>query len=108
MRDMTRVMIDLQDRYWSISAVGHATGSEEVCAAISGLIYALAGYLENAVQDGMARWIDCKLEPGDAVLVVSAEEAEESITAVFHMATIGLLQIEKAHPKYIHVAVNVE
>ena len=105
---MTRVMVELQDRFWSISAAGHATGSEEVCAAISGLIYALAGYLENAVQDGVARWTDCRLEPGEAILSVSAEEMEESITAVFHMAAIGLLQIEKAHPKYIHVAVDMK
>ena len=30
---------------------GHATGSPSVCAAISGLVYALAGYLTNAERE---------------------------------------------------------
>ena len=37
-----------QRRERAIVVQGHATGSDKVCAAVSGILYALGGYLTNA------------------------------------------------------------
>lgn len=80
-----------------ICADGHATGSQEACAAVSGLMYALSGYflntsriqaLENSLLSGHARlrW-----------------QGGAEAKAIFDLCVIGFLQIEAAHPAYISV-----
>lgn len=78
-----------------ISAKGHASGSPEACAAVSALLYALAGYLTNAEQDGKAQNVFTRLESGDAELRFCGGEAAQ---AAFRMAVIGLLQLAQAQP----------
>lgn len=102
---MTKVIAEIGDQYCALAAKGHATGSETVCAAVSALVYALAGFLENAAEDGTIQWIDRKLESGDAVLSVGHNESE-AIVCVYQMAVVGLLQIERLHPDLVEVSVS--
>lgn len=46
---MTRIYAEMDGPRCTISAQGHATGSVEACAAISGILYALAGYVTNRI-----------------------------------------------------------
>ena len=48
---MTKVYAERDGNRCILSAQGHAIGSEQVCAAVSGLLYALAGYLTNAIRE---------------------------------------------------------
>lgn len=95
---MTEVKCEkLRDMY-TVRAKGHATGSPEVCAAVSGLLYALAGYVENNRHALMyERW---SMDSGDVDVTFRGGERAE---AVYQMTLIGLLQIEKSYPEYIHV-----
>lgn len=87
----------LNGGYYSIELFGHATGSDKVCAAVSGLVYALAGYLDN---DTDVRWKNVDLSPGLASF--DWEGGAESEGA-WRMAIIGLAQLEKAEPERIKV-----
>lgn len=78
---------------YSIHAEGHASGSKEVCAAISGILYALSGYLINAETDVKQN----ELSEADAHIVFyGGLEAK----AVYEMTVIGLMQIAKSYPQY--------
>lgn len=77
-----------------ILATGHATGSEQVCAGISAIIYSLAGWLKNS---------DCEvqeltLEPGMARICFQKGSNTEAAGA-FAMAVIGLMQIAASNPE---------
>lgn len=93
---MIDVYAEKDGRLFMLSSKGHATGSEEVCAGVSAIIYALAGWAENfATED-----VKIELESGDALIVFrGGTEAE----AAFDMAVIGLKQIELGHAKNICV-----
>lgn len=95
---MTRVYCEKNGNWYTVTAKGHATGSQEVCAAVSSLLYALAGYVKNEKKSlSSAEW---SIDSGDVfVLFRGGEKAR----AVFDMTVIGLLQIEKSHPEYIRV-----
>lgn len=70
---------------------GHA--DEKVCAAVSGLFYALLAYLEesgSAIKKST-------VEPGEAELVFNCENKE-----AFKMFTSGLYGIEKEHKESLH------
>ena len=75
-----------------LSVDGHATGSPEVCAGVSAVVYALAGYLTNRVPEA-----EIRLDSGRAQISCRGQRA------MFEMAWIGLAQIEKAHPEFIRV-----
>lgn len=94
---MTKVYCDKYAGRYKVRARGHAEGSPEVCAAVSGLLYALAGYLEN--QKGITT-IGRRLDSGDVSLTFDGGIRAE---AVYNMTLIGLMQIEKSHPEYIKV-----
>ena len=82
----------------AIRASGHATGSEKACAAVSAILYALAGYLKNAEADRRLP----VLESGDAVLDFWADEEAKG---AFEMAVIGLAQVAKAEPERVSVRI---
>ena len=89
-------------RVYVLGLRGHATGSERVCAAISGLVYALAGFLANDEDTEMlAQW----MEPGDVSLQFICGERGK---AALQLVLIGLMQIEKAHPDYIKTKISEE
>lgn len=81
---------------FTLAVRGHATGSEEVCAGVSAIVYALAGWAENYAEAD----VRTELESGDALVTFrGGSEAE----AAFDMAVIGLQQIEAGHGRYICV-----
>lgn len=99
---MTTVTADYMPdtRMLSLKLAGHATGSERVCAAISGIVYALAGYLVNDTETEMlTQW----MEPGDTSLQFICGERG---LAAMQMACIGLMQIEKAEPEYVRTKIS--
>lgn len=91
--------MEISDARCLLVAEGHATGSERVCAAISGIIYALAGFLANERAE-----VDEMQVPvlGDGMARLSCEGSER-VCAAYQMAAIGLAQIAKEHPNFIEV-----
>ncbi|MBQ8409133.1 MAG: ribosomal-processing cysteine protease Prp [Clostridia bacterium] len=73
---------------------GHANyvadGDDIVCAAVSGIFYALVGYLANTYQEGL---IIRSIETGRGDVTCS-EAGEEAMK----LACIGLLQIALTYP----------
>lgn len=100
---MTRVYIEQDGDRCILSARGHATGSEQVCAAISGILYALAGYLTNAVRERYVEIYEYRIKSGDVRLDFNGDGGT---TAAFEMAVIGLLQIEQGSPGYVSVKIR--
>lgn len=96
---MTSVYCEKDGNRYIISARGHASGSPEVCAAISGIMYALLGYVKNAQDESTIAYSD-RVYSGDVAIEF---RGGENARAVYDMAVIGLLQIEKSHPEYIRV-----
>ena len=95
---MTQVIARRDGDRCYLSATGHATGSREVCAGVSAIFYALAGYLENAAMDRQLEVSVLRLEPGDAVIEF---EADEQARAAWEMAALGLAQMAKSYPQYL-------
>lgn len=93
---MTKISFYEDDGHFKVKALGHASGSPSVCAAISGIMYALAGYLQNSECDIQSM----KLNAADAEIKFSGGE---SASAVYLMTVIGLMQIAKAHPEYAEI-----
>lgn len=76
----------------------HATGSPQVCAGASAIVWALAGWLHNHPEAEAV----VNLRPGDAMIqCVRTPETE----MVFELATVGLRQLEKKYGKYIQMEV---
>lgn len=76
---------------------GHATGSAEVCAAISGLVYSLVGYLNNSPEH-VPEKPECNLAPGRVRIRTKGDNCVEE---VFRMVGLGLMQIMMSHPEYL-------
>lgn len=89
-----------QRRKRAIVVTGHATGSEKVCAAVSGILYALGGYLNNAKGVGIQT-----MRMDDAHVCLKWTGGKKDLAAL-QMACIGLMQIEKAHPEYIKTEIS--
>ena len=92
---MTEVYTEKDGSRYTIYAKGHATGSEACCAAISGILYALLGYLVNAEKAGEAEILERRMEPGN--VAIEYRGGEESGGA-FYMAAIGLAQLQESYP----------
>jgi len=72
----------------------------EVCNYITGVLYALAGYVMNAEENGFARIDKLESAPGDVTVRC---RGDERVMAAFDMAKIGLLQLERVMPDMICV-----
>lgn len=90
---MTEVTLYCGDSY-SVRCRGHATGSPELCAAISCLMFTAAGWLHNT-QD--AELIYEKLDSGDAYLRWHGGKW------LYDLLKIGFLQLQKTDPGKISV-----
>ena len=101
---MTKVYAERDGNRYTVHAQGHATGSPEVCAAISGILYALAGYVRNAT-DGSTIEYDERLESGSVNLHFCGGPGA---AGAFDMAVIGLKQIEAKYPDLILVEYREE
>lgn len=97
---MTDIRVQRDGTRCTLSAQGHATGSEQVCAAVSAVLYALAGYVTNAIRERYIEVYDWRMESADVVLDFNGDEGT---TAAFEMAVIGLAQIAQKHPEYVHI-----
>lgn len=98
---MTEITAKKINNHYRIDAVNHAE-SKQVCAAISGLLYALEGCLFN--HDTVYAHYS-KLDFGDAYIEFLTEDplpAED-----FRCVLIGLLQVEASHPDEVRVTQNL-
>ena len=95
---MTQVSFGRGTRRQTLRLTGHATGSEQVCAAISGIVYSLLGYLDNQPEEAETRE-----EPGYAL---ASDGRGAALDAAFDMAVIGLLQIAQEFPDHVKVTVR--
>ena len=93
---MTQVYLEQDGRRYTVSCQGHATGSVEACAAVSCLVYTLAGWLHNASVPILKE----KLEDGKALIQYGGGDAAET---VFDMMCVGFLQLEQQYREYIAV-----
>ena len=93
---MTQVYLEQNGRRYMVSCRGHATGSVEACAAVSCLVYTLAGWLRNT----SVLVVKEKLEEGDALIQFHGGVAAET---AFDMITVGFLQLQAQYGDYISV-----
>lgn len=98
---MTRVELHFGAEY-SVSADGHATGSPQLCAAVSCLLYTLAGWLNTTKRE---QTTEMKLEDGNARLAWSGGAGSET---VMELMLIGFLQLQKTEPERISVEITNE
>lgn len=102
---MTKITITMAEPRYSILFDGHATGSAEVCAGISALMFSLEGYLRNHEDELFIH--SAKLdEPGFGFISFELEDPAKNITGAFEMAAIGLLQIAESYPEFCEVNLN--
>ena len=102
---MTQIYAERSGNRCILSAQGHATGSVEVCAAVSGILYALAGYLTNAVTERYIEFYENRMEEADVLFDFNGDE---QTAAAFEMAVIGLLQIVQQYPEFLKVEYTSE
>jgi uncharacterized protein YsxB (DUF464 family) len=94
---MTRITLKEDGGRYSVVCEGHATGSREVCAAVSALAYSLLGWLKNAGDVA----IDSEVV-ADGYFEVEFSGGERA-GAVFELIGIGFLQLEASKGEYIAV-----
>lgn len=95
---MTRVYAERAGERCVLTAEGHATGSEQVCAAVSGLLFALAGYLVNAEREGRAKLREMVMEDGRARFDF---DCDDHAAEAFKITVIGLKQLSESYGEYI-------
>jgi uncharacterized protein YsxB (DUF464 family) len=84
---------------------GHADlnpGNDPVCAAVSALMYALKGSVENLMHSGKKNY---RTEPGIFTVRYTADTDAAATTAafIFNTILIGLLQIQATYPEQVHI-----
>lgn len=89
---MTRIKARYSGDGYSIVSVGHA-GSSESCAAVSAIITALAGWVDNNAGT-------FSLEKGEALISFPKGGGAE---AVMDMTVIGLQQVAKVNPEDVSI-----
>ena len=93
---MVNVYAEKDGNRYLLCAKNHAPGSDVVCAAVSALVYAFAGYAANFAPETYGM----QLESGNATIhCIGGDDVEASFITV----VTGLKQIELSHPEYIKV-----
>lgn len=102
---MTKITLQEGGGKFRLTAAGHATGSREVCAAVSAIVYALANYLQTLeLEEGVkAEVFTMRLKSGDTIL--EAEGGDE-VRRAFELTAAGLARIaeDKKYMPYLRVA----
>ena len=97
---MIRVNYLREEGRHRLSVTGHAGyathGNDIVCAGVSGISYALLGYLHNIGCDITKAHTDS----GQLQLDVMGDEMT---AGAFNMALVGYLQIAKKYPQHVDV-----
>ena len=102
---MTKIEITKADPRYSILFDGHATGSAEVCAGVSALMYSLEGYLRNHEQDLFLH--SAKIDdPGWGYISFELEDPSNFIRGAFDLVMVGLMQIAASYPDFCEVKLN--
>ena len=102
---MTKIEITIAEPRYSVIIDGHATGSAEVCAGVSALMYSLEGYLRNHEDELFLH--SAKVDkPGWAYIMFELEDPSKYIKGAFEMFVIGSLQIADSYPDYCQVEVK--
>ncbi|MBO7670130.1 MAG: hypothetical protein J6S60_06025 [Oscillospiraceae bacterium] len=94
---MTRIRCRIGADGYSVVSVGHA-GSEQSCTAVSAILGALAGWVDN----NSGRFT---LDKGEAMIIFPKGDGAD---AVMDMTVIGLLQIQKIAPDDVTVEIVCE
>lgn len=89
---MTKAVLDDSGGVYRIILSGHATGNQDVCAAISCLAFTLAGYLDE--HENIRDYVD--LREGRAEFSFRDDKLYEVIST-------GLLMLEENFPEQIFV-----
>ena len=97
---MTQVYLEQEGQRYTVSCQGHATGSVEACAAVSCLVYTLAGWLRNTSIPVLKE----KLEDGKALIQFHGGDAAQT---AFDMITVGFLQLQAQYGDYIHADLRI-
>lgn len=85
------------DRFF-LCCEGHATGNQDVCAAVSAIVFSLAGYLENT--DRRTRCVRI-LEDGNSEILF--DTTDQKAVGAWEAAVFGLMQLEHSFGEYIRV-----
>ena len=93
---MTQVYLEQAGKKFMVKCQGHATGSVEACAAVSCLVYTLAGWIRNT----SVLLEKEKLEDGDALIQFRGGSAAET---AFDVITVGFLQLQEQYGEYVSV-----
>ncbi len=91
---MTTVTASMSGGIYRIEAHGHATGSVEVCSAVSAIICTLEAYAKKR-----CNVLRCKVKSAHVIL----EFAGDNAGIAYEMTLEGLLRVQKAEPEYLTV-----
>ena len=94
---MIEAVFSGEEKRFSVKVSGHAgysSGDDIVCAAVSGIVYALAGYLLNECEGAVIG----ALRSGYADMECGGDGE-----VAMRMAYIGLLQLALTYPEFICV-----
>jgi uncharacterized protein YsxB (DUF464 family) len=97
---MVEVYAECEGNRYLLSAKNHATGSDVVCAAVSALVFAVAGYVKTAEAKRKAQVYNFRLDSGNALVHC---HGDRDVGTAFETVLIGLKQIELSHPDLIKV-----
>lgn len=97
---MTNVFLGHKNRKYTVHCKGHATGSTEICAAVSCLVQTLAVWLEQSSATVLEMYLG---EDAEVKLVFSGYGAAK---AVFDLMCVGFGCLEKTDPERIHVEIE--
>lgn len=100
---MVNVYAECDGNRYLLSAQNHATGSEQVCAAVSALVFAFAGFVKNAEESRAAQVYNLKLDSGKALIHC---HGNRDVGTAFETVVLGLRQVELSNPEYIHVEIG--
>jgi len=100
---MVHIEVCAEGERCTLRMSGHADynpGNDIVCAGCSAVVYALAGYVTNAIRERYVEVYDWRLESGDALLDFNGDGGTR---AAFEMAVIGLAQIAQQYPGHVSI-----
>ena len=93
-------------RRYEIKVRGHATGSVEVCAAISALCYTLAGWLDVHSDLCDNKHITLKDANADITFEVIPSADTDKLDTAYEMFLCGMEMIAKSYPEFLQFEVN--
>lgn len=93
---MTQVQLKEHVSTYEIECKGHATGSVEVCAAVSMLMTAIANW--NLVY-GSGNTMPAKLEPGYAK--VKLRKADQGAKAIWELANVAFHALAESDKNFL-------